>query len=157
MQFTALFFNHELLANEIATKISNAYNCHKDHAQKYEKKDIVAWIDYEVIVSGETMTETWYVSNAESDLSYIRDAMAEPRSSFRETYTDVADFHEALVNVTVVFDKSVYATHWELFKDTYQFNDTSDFPFIQNRRIWRMDKLQNMRGSSGKILLSLSL
>ena len=74
IQFAGLFFNLELIANQFAVRISDTYDCQKQNAQGLTAVDTVAWIDYEVTGSGDTLEETWKVSNANSDLSYITDA-----------------------------------------------------------------------------------
>ena len=74
IQFIGLFFNMEKIANQYAVRISDAYDCQKLNAQSLTAVDTVAWIDYEVTGSGDTLEESWKVSNAGSDLSYITDA-----------------------------------------------------------------------------------
>lgn len=121
-----MFFNMEKLGNQLAIRIADLYECHRLMVQDLPWEHTVAWIDYEVTDAG----EIWKVSNDEYLLLYIQDAGTDPsqdsvvilemphlffrspcwivgftKSALRASYNNIADFHEALINVTLVIDQ----------------------------------------------------
>jgi len=139
IDFVSTFFNTEARANEIYSGIKERYECFSQRAQGYSNPSppTVAWVDYLSWSSNK-----FSISTTEYKLEYITDLGATPLKPNPSSFATAEEWRQAMQNVDIVIDETYQGT-LEDFYSNFGLDENSSFPFIQNKQIWRFDKLQS--------------
>jgi len=141
IEFVSLFFNKEGEANSLFEGIRDRYICHRKQVAEYKSKPVVAWV-YNSSWGG-----NWVVSNSEFKHYYLRDAGATVlgTAGVDMTFTTAAELHAALANVDILIDETYSLSEYtfQQFLQDYNLDASSPLKFVQNKAVWRLDKLVN--------------
>ncbi|KAG0207171.1 hypothetical protein BGX33_006975 [Mortierella sp. NVP41] len=146
LEFYSTFFNLEAPAQELTAKINNNYNCFKDAANAITNKPIVAWPSYIAASPYNNNTASWKLDGA----AYKKILTVDAGGSFyngttKSTFTNAAEFAEALKTVDVIIDETFAGSDMTAFLQSYQLTtaNTADYKFLQNKAVFRQDGLVN--------------
>jgi len=170
IKFVSLFFNREVEANSIFQAIHADYNAIKARAMVHGNSmaggpPVVAWIDY-----SSWGTPSWSISGAQYKRGYVQDAGGATRvvpspvagcsanaDNTKYTCQSAAALKEALKGVDMVIDESYEydpAAHGitdflTKFGIVEADKTNSDYPFLVNNKVYRLDLTHSDAHSSG--------
>jgi len=144
IKFISLFFNLEATATRVIDAIDLTYGCTKNLAASSTQFAPlkVAWIDYK-----NYQANLYAIDVAAYKLQFVQDAggiTVAPVNNYETA--DITIWQENLKDVDVLIDQTYLGT-LETFYTNFKLNATSNFKFIQNKQIYRFDKLQSELGA----------
>ncbi|CAG8531705.1 10562_t:CDS:2 [Ambispora leptoticha] len=149
IKFVSLFYNSEKNATDKFNNIQKNYDCNAQNSDTVPTsfKYTIAWVAYD------SAANEWNVKNDIYFAQLTLNAGAIPISSSSQNFSQLSSFQSAISNAYLVIDLSpitdettnTYNKWLKVFG--YSNNDRSKLPaFIDNRRVYRTDKLLNKLG-----------
>ncbi|KAJ1919197.1 hypothetical protein H4219_002144 [Mycoemilia scoparia] len=153
VKFFGAFFNAEDKANKVYGQISDNYNCVTDKAQKQYNnlRPVVAWTAYAAPSQYNNNTAYYIISGAEYKYNLTRDSGARMLNATTGMIYSQEEFLDALKEVDVIVDESFEGTTLDDILKSYGVtkDNTDDFPWAKNKRVFRHDGIQNKASGDG--------
>jgi hypothetical protein len=158
VKYLAAFFNLEATANTVAKSLADNYECvssaSKSASAAAAKKPVVAFVEYQTPSDFNGQKASWQINMPRYKAQYIADIGAVAPVNATKSFATAAEFLEAVKDVEYLIDETFLGTaEINGFLTTYGLTNSSNLPFIKNKKVYRTDRLQEDEGWNGVFCL----